>query len=252
MRAPRPEEHERAYPCIRLPCPAALPPLQYCPHCLSAGGPGDVSDDGRLIWPVGVNGFCGDMYYTDGVRPNVNPQRDHEAGGRFATGAQPPPTPLRPFADVDAAFPCSPQSALLLCVQAARLAPCPPQSLHDNLPRSKELPSTCPALPLPCPAEEVGGVYEEGSVMQVSVGITAHHNGRFQFRICRILAPGPGQTWAQAEKAQLSEECFNQVGLAAGVACHVACAGACAWATKLGRVLGLQSWGVCVAAMTKR
>lgn len=74
-------------------------------------------------------------------------------------------------------------------------------------------------------------MYEEGSVMQVSVGITAHHNGRFQFRICRILAPGPGQTWAQAEKAQLSEECFNQVGLAAV-------------ASLLGRVGGLW-WGLC-------
>lgn len=76
------------------PIPAVPRPicsLQYCPHCLAAGGPGRVSDDDRLIWPVGVNGFCGDMYYKDGVRPIVDPQRDHEAGGRFATGAPPNP-----------------------------------------------------------------------------------------------------------------------------------------------------------------
>lgn len=64
-------------------------------------------------------------------------------------------------------------------------------------------------------AEEVGGTYEEGSVMKVEVGITAYHNGQFLFRICRINAPAPGQTWAQAEKAQMTNECFNQVCWAA-------------------------------------
>ncbi len=51
--------------------------------------------------------------------------------------------------------------------------------------------------------------------MKVEVGITAHHNGQFLFRICRINAPAPGQTWAQAEKAQMTNECFNQVCWAA-------------------------------------
>lgn len=114
----------------------------YCPHCLAAGGPGQVSDGNTMSWPAGVNGLCGDMFYKDGQKPNIDMSRDHEAGGRYAT-------------------------------------------------------------------EEVGGVYEEGSTMEIRIGITAHHNGRFQFRICRILAPTAGQTWAQAEKAQLSNECFN-------------------------------------------
>ncbi|PSC74252.1 chitin binding domain-containing [Micractinium conductrix] len=115
----------------------------YCPHCLAAGGPGQVSDNGALTWPAGLNGFCGDMYYNNGNKPQVDTGRDHEAGGRYAT-------------------------------------------------------------------EEIGGVYEEGGVMEIKISITAHHNGRFEFKICRILAPGPGQTWAQAEKAQMSNECFNQ------------------------------------------
>ena len=46
----------------------------------------------------------------------------------------------------------------------------------------------------------------------LQIGITAHHNGRFEFKICRISAPTDGQTWVQAEKAQLTQECFNQVG----------------------------------------
>lgn len=76
-------------------------------------------------------------------------------------------------------------------------------------------PSPASGSSLPC-AEEVGGIYAEGGVMEIKIAITAHHNGRFQFRICRIQAPGPGQTWAQAEKAQLTNECFNQVGMGTG------------------------------------
>ncbi len=48
--------------------------------------------------------------------------------------------------------------------------------------------------------------------MEIKIGITAHHNGRFEFKICHISAPADGQTWVQAEKAQLTQECFNQVG----------------------------------------
>jgi len=58
----------------------------YCPHCLAGGGPGQVSDGGALTWPVGVAGFCGDMYYLNGQKPTIDTQRDHEAGGRYATG----------------------------------------------------------------------------------------------------------------------------------------------------------------------
>lgn len=47
------------------------------PHCLAAGGPGAVSQNSALTWPDGRAGLCGDMY--DGPR-------DHEAGGRYATG----------------------------------------------------------------------------------------------------------------------------------------------------------------------
>lgn len=52
-----------------------LPP-RHSPHCLAAGGPGEVSAGGQLTWPVGQNGLCGDMFSAP---------RDHEAGGRFAT-----------------------------------------------------------------------------------------------------------------------------------------------------------------------
>ena len=48
--------------------------------------------------------------------------------------------------------------------------------------------------------------------MEVRTHITAHHNGRFEFKICRIAAPAEGQTWAEAERAQLTPECFSQVG----------------------------------------
>ena len=47
--------------------------------------------------------------------------------------------------------------------------------------------------------------------MRVDVAITAHHNGRFEFKICRIQAPADNQTWAQAEKALFTNECLNQV-----------------------------------------
>ena len=57
----------------------------YCPHCLAAGGPGQVSQNGLVTWPIGFAGFCGDMFYlADGATPDS--KRDHEAGGRFATG----------------------------------------------------------------------------------------------------------------------------------------------------------------------
>ena len=63
-------------------------------------------------------------------------------------------------------------------------------------------------------ADIVGGIYEEGSMMRIKIAITAHHNGRFEFRVCRIAAPAApatNQSWVDAEKEQLSEECFNQV-----------------------------------------
>ena len=52
-------------------------------------------------------------------------------------------------------------------------------------------------------------------MMRIKIAITAHHNGRFEFRVCRIAAPAApatNQSWVDAEKEQLSEECFNQVG----------------------------------------
>lgn len=75
------------------------------------------------------------------------------------------------------------------------------------------LPACLPTYLITAAAEEVGGTYEEGGVMEVKVGITAHHNGRFEFKVCRIAAPVEGQTWVQAEKAQMTQECFNQVWL---------------------------------------
>jgi hypothetical protein len=49
----------------------------YCPHCLAAGGPGMTYAGGR-VWPNALHGVCGD--------PHAGPL-DHEAGGKFATGA---------------------------------------------------------------------------------------------------------------------------------------------------------------------
>lgn len=57
---------------------------------------------------------------------------------------------------------------------------------------------------------DVGGVFEEGTVMPIDVVVTAHHKGRFQFRICRVAAPPPEQGWVDAERQQLSEECLYQ------------------------------------------
>ena len=47
----------------------------YCPHCLSAGGPGVTYAGGR-VWPKSMHGVCGD--------PAAGPL-DHEAGGKFAS-----------------------------------------------------------------------------------------------------------------------------------------------------------------------
>eukprot|EP00887_Chlorella_sp_A99_P001312 scaffold14.g1312.t1 len=116
----------------------------YCPQCLAAGGPYTVSDGGRLVWPNGVHGLCGDAYTAE---------RKHEAGGVYGGY------------HADGQFP-----------------------LVDNS-------------------------YEEGSVLPASVDLTAFHKGEFSFRICRVKAPDPGETWAAAEKRQLTEECFFQYQL---------------------------------------
>lgn len=160
----------------------------YCPHCLAAGGPGQVSGGGSLTWPAGLNGFCGDMYYKDGAAPNVDTSRDHEAGGRFATGGRAASAPGR--------------GGCLAAGRAARKRAGDGDCWCTHI-------RTCRRRPC---AGEIGGTYEEGGVMKVQVGITAHHNGRFGFRICRVAAPAQGQTWVDAEKAQLTPECFNQVG----------------------------------------
>lgn len=47
----------------------------YCPHCLSSGGPGVTYAGGR-VWPNSLHGVCGD--------PHTGPL-DHEGGGKFAT-----------------------------------------------------------------------------------------------------------------------------------------------------------------------
>jgi len=46
----------------------------YCPHCLNFGTVKSVSDNGRLQWPEGLRGICGDAY---------NGPRDHEWGGKY-------------------------------------------------------------------------------------------------------------------------------------------------------------------------
>ena len=169
----------------------------YCPHCSAAGGPGAVSNLSKLNWPVGLNGLCGDKYYVDGAGPPVDTAREHEAGGRFATGAGARCKPLRAVAGwvgVITALP-APQHVSV---------PAPCATILPQLPHCTRSAATL--------AGEVGGTYEEGSVMEVRTHITAHHNGRFEFKICRIAAPAENQTWVDAEKAQLTQECFNQVG----------------------------------------
>lgn len=37
-----------------------LTDYEYCPQCLNAGGPWEVSAQGTLVWPAGVHGTCGD------------------------------------------------------------------------------------------------------------------------------------------------------------------------------------------------
>lgn len=50
----------------------------WCPHCLNAGGPAAVSNNGQLRWPAGNRGICGD--------PAAQFPRKHEVGGPFANG----------------------------------------------------------------------------------------------------------------------------------------------------------------------
>ncbi|GAB4815625.1 hypothetical protein N2152v2_008081 [Parachlorella kessleri] len=45
----------------------------YCPHCLAAGGPWEVSAGSTLTWPAGVHGVCGDKMSD----------RQHEPGGIY-------------------------------------------------------------------------------------------------------------------------------------------------------------------------
>ena len=46
----------------------------YCPHCLNFGTVKSVSDNGRLRWPEGLRGICGDAF---------GGPRDHEWGGKY-------------------------------------------------------------------------------------------------------------------------------------------------------------------------
>ena len=56
----------------------------------------------------------------------------------------------------------------------------------------------------------MGGTYTEGAVLNVSITITAHHNGRFGFRVCRVAAPPAAGSWTSAEQAQMSNACLDQ------------------------------------------
>lgn len=52
----------------------------YCPHCLNMGTTRLVSNNGKLRWPEGLRGICGDPF--NGPRP-------HEEGGKYYGGGTP-------------------------------------------------------------------------------------------------------------------------------------------------------------------
>lgn len=101
---------------------------EYCPHCSAAGGPGAVSNLSKLNWPVGLNGLCGDKYYVDGAGPPVDTAREHEAGGRFATGAGARCKPLRAVAGwVGGCLACA---TACVCARPLCYNPAPTPPLH--------------------------------------------------------------------------------------------------------------------------
>ncbi|KAK2078077.1 hypothetical protein QBZ16_003945 [Prototheca wickerhamii] len=104
--------------------------VDYCPHCLNAGGVAAVRIPGQA-WPAGHHGICGDNWALAQPRP-------HEAGGRHYTGT-------------------------------------------------------------------IGGVYEEGAVIPITVTVTTSHSGDWSFRICKIQGGGIAE-----ETAQLTENCLNE------------------------------------------
>ncbi len=67
--------HKRSY--SHFAARNVLANSDYCPQCLSAGGPSTVS--GGQTWPAGNHGLCGDAF------SNPTP-RNHEAGGKYWTG----------------------------------------------------------------------------------------------------------------------------------------------------------------------
>lgn len=54
----------------------------------------------------------------------------------------------------------------------------------------------------------VTGNYTQGSVIPIEVVLTTNHNGRFDFRICKVR--GGYDTAAQTEAKSLTEECLNE------------------------------------------
>jgi hypothetical protein len=55
----------------------------------------------------------------------------------------------------------------------------------------------------------LGGSWAEGAVVEMHAALTAQHKGRFELRVCRVPAPTNGQTWADAERAALTEACLD-------------------------------------------
>jgi len=51
----------------------------------------------------------------------------------------------------------------------------------------------------------VTGTYTEGQVANLTVKLTAHHMGRFGFRICRVAGAD-----VESERAQFTEGCLDQ------------------------------------------
>lgn len=106
----------------------------YCPHCLNGGTVERVSESGKLKWPRGEHGICGDA--------KMDPvPRAHEAGGKFYA------------------------------------------------------PGTFETL-------------KQGDALNINLTITTNHNGRFEFRVCRVS--GGYDDANTTEAAELTEDCLNQ------------------------------------------
>lgn len=172
---------------------------------MARAGPWTVSDGGRLQWPAGKYGICGDPW----TGPFTN-----EAGGANARGG---------IAGVESRAGCGPgpPSDRPVCQRLACSKPfagvdisalpavgCSPPVAHHHSRSYRRRPATStePQLtPSPTAACMLRtATFAPGQVVDLAVTITANHLGRFGFRICALADPNTN------ERAQLTEGCLDQ------------------------------------------